>query len=114
MKGTKVEDFNFYQRQAHETSTYGHKTQVEDLKSALVELIAEVGELAEPIQQAARANAERIEKVEYIQKELGDVLWALAEIATLCGINLGLVATQNLDKLARRKAEGKILKMHRE
>ena len=38
--------------------------------------------------------------------ELGDVLWYLAEAATSCGISLGDLAQQNVEKLRRRYPEG--------
>jgi NTP pyrophosphatase (non-canonical NTP hydrolase) len=38
-----------------------------------------------------------------IEKELGDVLWYLANLATDLGLSLGAIAQLNLDKLEDRK-----------
>ena len=43
-----------------------------------------------------------------IEKELGDVLWFVAELCTVLNIDMGSVAQINLDKLASRKARGVI------
>ena len=44
-----------------------------------------------------------------IKKELGDVLWMVAEIATQCGLTLGEIMSHNIEKLADRKARGVII-----
>lgn len=41
-----------------------------------------------------------------VQKELGDVLWYLAAIATVLGIDLDHVAHVNVEKLKARYPEG--------
>ncbi len=41
-----------------------------------------------------------------VKKELGDVLWYLAEIASVHGWNLGELAQANLDKLTDRRQRG--------
>ena len=38
--------------------------------------------------------------------ELGDVLWYVAEAASACGLKLGDLAQQNIDKLRRRYPDG--------
>jgi NTP pyrophosphatase (non-canonical NTP hydrolase) len=43
---------------------------------------------------------------EIFADELGDVLWYLAEAATACGLSLGALAQQNVEKLRRRYPEG--------
>jgi len=48
------------------------------------------------------------EKVAEIEKELGDVLWYLAQLATELGLNLEEVAKKNLEKIYSRKKRGKI------
>jgi NTP pyrophosphatase (non-canonical NTP hydrolase) len=49
-----------------------------------------------------------LERKEKILKELGDTLWYAAQVATEIGVSLGDVAQANLDKLAARRAAGKI------
>ena len=48
------------------------------------------------------------ERREAIKKELGDVCWFVAEIATILDLKLEDVMQGNLDKLASRKARGVI------
>jgi len=50
-------------------------------------------------------TAERAEK---IRKELGDVLWYAAQVATEIGADLSDVAQQNIEKLAARRANNLI------
>jgi NTP pyrophosphatase (non-canonical NTP hydrolase) len=41
-----------------------------------------------------------------IAKELGDVLWYVAQVATELGLDLDEIASQNLDKLLSRQRRG--------
>ena len=41
-----------------------------------------------------------------LQKELGDVLWYVAMLATKCGLDLDLVAQANIEKLRKRYPDG--------
>lgn len=43
---------------------------------------------------------------EMVKKELGDVLWYVAGLATAVGLNLDDVAQGNVDKLKKRYPEG--------
>jgi NTP pyrophosphatase (non-canonical NTP hydrolase) len=43
---------------------------------------------------------------ESLAKELGDALWCLAAVAREAGLDLGTVASANLEKLRRRYPEG--------
>lgn len=44
--------------------------------------------------------------VETIQKELGDILWYVADLATIHGLTLSEIATANIEKLKLRYPEG--------
>ena len=46
---------------------------------------------------------------EDLEKELGDVLWMVAEICTTYQLSLGKVMQKNLDKLTDRKKRGVIV-----
>ena len=48
------------------------------------------------------------EKLNAIQKELGDVAWYLAEVATQFNLKLSQILRMNLVKLDDRKERGKI------
>jgi NTP pyrophosphatase (non-canonical NTP hydrolase) len=45
-------------------------------------------------------------ETEVFQKELGDVLWYVAELANVLGLDLQEVAQENIEKLKRRYPEG--------
>ena len=49
------------------------------------------------------------ERKAILEKELGDVLWYLTQIATDAGLSLEAVARGNLEKLFSRKERGKIV-----
>jgi len=48
------------------------------------------------------------EQREAISKELGDVLWYLAQLATELGLDLDNIAQNNLDKLLSRQERGQL------
>lgn len=68
-------------------------------------LIAEVGEAAGKL--AKRVRDDVWDEKAFI-KELGDILWFVAGIATLYGWSLDDIAQDNLAKLFDRKARGVI------
>ncbi|MEW5805145.1 MAG: nucleoside triphosphate pyrophosphohydrolase family protein [Patescibacteria group bacterium] len=73
-------------------------------------LAGETGEVIEKIKKLIRdKNSELTEEYrQEIEKELGDVLWYLAQLATELGISLEQVAVLNLDKLLSRLNRGVI------
>ena len=73
-------------------------------------LTGESGEVADKIKKIIRDSDGKVtdEKKEEIKKELGDVLWYLAQLSTELGLKLSEVASGNLEKLASRKSRGKI------
>ena len=44
-----------------------------------------------------------------LSKELGDVLWMVAELCTVYGLDMGEVMAENIEKLADRKDKGLII-----
>lgn len=73
-------------------------------------LAEEAGEVAGKYAKAIRDCNGKIdeERRKAILKELGDVCWFVAELATLLGADLSDVMTDNLEKLKSRKERGKI------
>ena len=112
-------DFNDYQKKAHETADYpkgnivdlkgGYENRINYIYPALG-LAEEAGEVAGKYAKAVRDNAGVIdeERKQEIIKELGDVLWFVAELCTTLDVALSDVAQKNLDKLASRKERGVI------
>jgi NTP pyrophosphatase (non-canonical NTP hydrolase) len=100
--------FGEYQKKSRETAQYP------DLGKNFVYptlgLTGEAGEVAEKIKKILRDKGGKIgdEDKEAIKKELGDVLWYLAQIATELGLTLEEVAEANIEKLASRHGRDKI------
>lgn len=95
-------DFKQYQRQAVSFAIYPttHKVLYPTLG-----LCGEAGEVAEKVKKQVRDGVFNRHEV---AKELGDVLWYLANICNDIGYSLEEVATLNVDKLTSRKERGKI------
>lgn len=116
-------NFNDYQHKAHSFATYGFNPMY-----PILGLTEEVGEVcgkiakyirkhngAEPDFACALQNVTVAEQEdndvyrEAIEKELGDVLWMLSEIATIHGFLLEDIAQKNINKLTDRKSRGVIV-----
>lgn len=118
MKDSKnFSGFDQYQMDAHDFASYGT-----DLMYPYLGLAEEAGEVLGKAAKFLRhtkglsphcsfRHALKSEIGEYreaVKKELGDVLWMVAEIATLNQLDLGDIAKGNLDKLADRRDRGVI------
>ena len=108
-------DFNLYQEKAHETAKYpsgtiGKEAHAVDYIYPVFGLAEEAGEVAGKFAKAVRDNAGVIDEAYKfeIEKELGDVLWFVAECCTVLRIDMNEVAELNIKKLADRKARGVI------
>ena len=106
-------NFDEYQKMALDTLLYGPE---EHLTYGLA---AEVGEIMSLMQKVARHDSRYWDGSdmfsgytplfrELMFKELGDVLWYLSCLANYHGFPLNAIAEHNLEKLGKRKAEGKI------
>jgi NTP pyrophosphatase (non-canonical NTP hydrolase) len=71
-------------------------------------LAGEAGEVAEHAKKAIRDDGGSIseERRAAMSKELGDVLWYVAQIASELGLELEDVARENLEKLSSRQQRG--------
>ena len=95
-------DFDEYQKEANKTAIYpvlGAKFVYPTLG-----LADEAGEVVGKIKKVMRDDGGILtkEKRNEIKKELGDVLWYLAQLSTDLGIKLSEVAKANVEKLASR------------
>jgi NTP pyrophosphatase (non-canonical NTP hydrolase) len=116
-------NFSDYQHKAHSFAKYGFNPMYPIL--GLAEEVGEVcGKIAKYIRKHDGAEpdfsstlqcvtvAEREDNEAYreaIEKELGDVLWMLSEIATIHGFFLEDIAQKNINKLTDRKNRGVII-----
>jgi NTP pyrophosphatase (non-canonical NTP hydrolase) len=71
-------------------------------------LAGEAGEVAEHAKKAIRDDGGEVsdERRTAMSKELGDVLWYVAQLASELGLELEDVAQANLDKLLSRQQRG--------
>ena len=71
-------------------------------------LAGEAGEVAEHAKKAIRDDGGTVgdERRAAMAKELGDVLWYVAQISTELGLDLEDVARANLEKLSSRQRRG--------
>jgi len=74
------------------------------LMVAALGLCGESGEVSEHIKKFS-GHGHQLD-VDKVKKELGDVLWYVAEIADLLGLDLNEIAQANISKLAARFPEG--------
>jgi NTP pyrophosphatase (non-canonical NTP hydrolase) len=99
-------DFSEYQRLSRRTATYPHAG--EDMTYPALGLCGEAGEVAEKIKKTIRDDAGVLseERRDALARELGDVLWYTAQLATEAGLELERIAQDNLDKLLSRQERG--------
>ncbi len=98
---------NEYQVRAGATAIYPGRGGLLGRCYVGLKLAGEAGEVAEKLGKALRDNHGVADR-EAIGKELGDVLWYLAQAAHELGLTLDDVAKANLAKLSDRAARGVI------
>jgi len=105
-------DFDEYQIEARKTAIYPQVGS--NLWYPALGLNGEAGEVAEKVKKIYRDNQGALfsdivlDNTEAICKELGDVLWYIASMATELGVNMSDIARANLAKLQYRAARGKV------
>jgi NTP pyrophosphatase (non-canonical NTP hydrolase) len=94
-----------YQRLSRRTAEYPREAW---LTYPALGLAGEAGEVAEHAKKTIRDDAGAIsdERREAMGKELGDVLWYVAQLASELGLNLDEIAEGNLEKLLSRQRRG--------
>lgn len=105
--GVKENAFTFYQRQAAKTARTDHD--FDDPRHARIAiasmgLAGETGELIDALKKWVGHGHEL--NLTHVEKELGDILWYVAEIATVLELRLADIVEVNQDKLAKRYPEG--------
>lgn len=88
-----------YQMDAARTIAAGQNA----VQHALYGMASEVGELLGIYQKNLQGHTF---DADHAKKELGDILWMVAEYATGMGWSLGEVAMVNIDKLIERYPDG--------
>jgi NTP pyrophosphatase (non-canonical NTP hydrolase) len=96
-------DFDQYQMLAARTANRGIDDDKLNLAISGLGLTGEAGEAAELVKKHL-GHGHGLDD-EHLAKELGDVLWYVADIARRRGIPLSLVAYKNIQKLEARYPE---------
>ena len=104
-RGLEVMYFDQYQQNAYQFAVYP-QTELGCMYPFLG-LAEEAGEVVGKVAKAVRKD--QAVDLEGIKKELGDLMWNLAQCCTELGLDMGDVASHNLYKLANRKEAGTIV-----
>jgi len=101
-------DFNQYQKNAFITARYPDKGK--NIFYPVLGLCGESGEVAEKVKKVIRDNNGQVSENTKLElaKELGDVLWYIAALATELELDMNEIAEKNIEKLFSRKDRGKI------
>ncbi len=103
-------NFDEYQKEAKKTALY--KDVGDNFIYPTLGLAGETGEVVEKMKKIYRndniLSARDIseEKKREVGKEMGDVLWYLAQLASELDLTLEDIACMNIEKLASRKERG--------
>ncbi len=102
--------FEEYQIASGKTATYAHTERGVGFFYPVLGLMGEAGEVAEKFKKLWRDHDNVLDETAKIEigKELGDVLWYIAQIAREIGLPLEEVATLNLEKIQSRVVRGTI------
>lgn len=109
MQQTKLKEnaFTFYQRQAGKTARQHYSFddgRHSRIAVASMGLAGETGELIDMLKKWIGHGHEL--NLSEVEKELGDIIWYVSEIATTLDLHLSDITSKNLDKLAARYPEG--------
>jgi len=99
-------NFDEYQKLSRRTAIY---PKIKDgFVYPTLGLVGEAGEIAEKVKKIYRDNNGVLdeERKRVLKKELGDVLWYVAQLCTELDLSFDEVAKYNIEKLAERKKIG--------
>lgn len=101
-------DFKEYQKKAKKTALYPKIG--ENFVYPTLGLVGEAGEIAEKVKKIFRDKNGKVdaENKKMIEKELGDVLWYISQLASELELSLDDVAKNNIEKLYSRLERGKL------
>ena len=99
-------DFKEYQEKARSIAVYPNIG--DNLSYPSLGLAGEAGEVCEKVKKLYRDDEGILsnERRDAIKKELGDVLWYVANVAAECKLEMCDIAQANIDKLFSRKERG--------
>ena len=99
---------NEYQEKALRTAA--DKSKHNEFFHLVLGLVGESGEIAEKVKKLVRDNDSDLSRLdkEDIAKELGDVMWYVATLASFLDYDLETIGDKNIAKLADRQTRGKL------
>ena len=106
-KYKKVSDLDMYQKVALTTAIYPRE---QAIIYPTLGLTGEAGEVANKVKKIIRDGSDKNDDslVSEIKSEIGDCLWYIAVLANDFNIKLSDIASDNLEKLEKRKQKGTI------
>jgi NTP pyrophosphatase (non-canonical NTP hydrolase) len=95
-------NFEEYQKETRKTAIYPNKDK--NFVYPTLGIAGESGEIAEKVKKIYRDKDGIFgeEDREELAKELGDILWYVANLATELGISLDKIALKNIEKITSR------------
>ena len=101
-------NFDEYQKRSRKTAVYPKIGK--DIVYPTLGVVGESGEVAEKVKKILRDDGGKLskEKIRELSKEMGDVLWYLANLASELKLSFGDIAKQNIEKLSDRQKRGKL------
>lgn len=98
--------FEEYQKKSRETAIYQNLGN--NFIYPTLGLAGETGEVVEKVKRVLRQKNGIVDEQSRIEisKELGDVLWYVAQLATELNLSLDDVVSSNIEKLSSRKERG--------
>jgi len=101
-------DFNEYQCEAGKTAVYPERGSTKGILYTALGIAGEAGEVAENVKKMIRDDNGELshERREAIRKELGDVLWYIANLSEEINYDLNTIANLNIEKLRDRQDRG--------
>ena len=114
-------NFKDFQEKTCQTALYPAESKELAMSYLTLGLCGEAGEVAEiikkllrkgiPMSELQRPKAETRHLKDQIRDELGDVLWYIGQICEQCDLDMGDVASRNIEKLEQRSKEKNIQKL---
>jgi NTP pyrophosphatase (non-canonical NTP hydrolase) len=91
-----------YQQVVSRTLAVTEPVRVMDL--ALLGMLGELGEIAEPVKKYLYSG--HVLDVSHVEEEIGDLLWYLANLCNVLGIEMQHAMQRNIEKLQQRYPDG--------
>lgn len=101
-------EFDRYQEESGKTAIYPDRGR--NFVYPTLGLAGETGEVAEKIKKVIRDKGGIVDDAtrDALRKELGDVLWYVAQLCTELNLSMADVAEKNIEKLLSRQKRGRL------